>query len=146
MMNILANRMDSIVGIASVANTPAYLFRHLKALLVDISDDIALAEVVCDLKKVISRGGELREFDRFAYSHALFVLMTFADYSKIRPELTWIRDSGIRWIKETVARYERTAKVSISITEEVSSMTVTEPGDKITDTKNDFLLLVEIKR
>lgn len=145
MKDHLTRLMDSIVEVLLVANTPAYLFKHLRAILADISREVPLDRITDELRRELST--ESHDMDRMAYAYALFTLMTFKPYPSVRNELHWIKDSRLRWMPELVRRYERTAVVSklIVVEGDPPSALSVEPEYQLATGTNTILPPVEIR-
>ncbi|MDE0027128.1 MAG: hypothetical protein OXP69_22175 [Spirochaetaceae bacterium] len=110
MIDLLENRVYSVADTLLVANTPVYLLKRLRQSLVDLAKEIPIDRIVKELRKELSDSSP-NQFDlqNTAYVYALFVLMTYEPYQYVRDELRWIRESGLRWIREVIEHYERSA-------------------------------------
>ena len=110
MISILENRIDSLAEILIVSNTPAYLFKRFKNSLVSVAGEVPLDRIVTELREELSDGPP-QDIRSAAYAYALFTLMTYWESQDVRPELSWIKDSGLRWIRGIVSYYERSMSV-----------------------------------
>ena len=142
MIDLLAKRMDLVVEILLVSNTPAYLFKRLRSALADVAREVPLDSIVKELRRELS-DGTTQELDRAAYSYALFVLMTYESYADIGCELCWIRESGLRWITEIIRYYEQSVAVSKSVTIDVP-VRLNKPSFKISVAENNVLQSLDI--
>ena len=144
MKEILAPLMDSVIGVVLVANTPAYLFKHLRRILADISKEVSLDRLVKELRKEISCPSQ--DVCDIAYSYALFVLMTYKPYPDVQRELHWIGASRHRWMEDIVMRYKQTARVStaIEIKGEPPPLLSVNPEDRFANGTNNIIPPVEI--
>ena len=122
MIDLLENRMYSVADTLLVANTPVYLLKRLRRSLADLAKEIPIDRLVKELHEELS-ASPASEFDlqKTAYAYALFVLMTYDQYQCIRDELHWIRESGLRWIREVIEHYERSAVSLDSVTVDIPS-------------------------
>ena len=117
MIDLLENRIYSVADTLLVANTPVYLLKRLRRSLADLAKEIPIDRIVKELHKELSNSPPDRfDLQKTAYVYALFVLMTYEPYRHIRDELHWIRESGLRWIREVIEHYERSAVSLDSVT------------------------------
>ena len=144
MKELLAPLMDSVIGVVLVANTPAYLFKHLREVLADVSREISFDWIVGELRDALAAPSS--EIERIAYLYALFVLMTYRPHSAIQRELKRISDSGIRWMADLVMLYKQTAVVSklIEVSGEQPPTISVNPKYRVADGSNNFRPPVEI--
>ena len=115
MMRLVEPYMDAVAEVVFVANTPVYLFKHLRRALVHIANMVPLSALADELRQEIDRdsGSSVR---KEPYLYALFVLMTYAPYKEVRPHLGWIRSTGIYWIDELTRYYEHKAAATSRLT------------------------------
>lgn len=144
MKEILAPVIDSVIGVVLVANTPAYLFKHLRRVLADISKEVPLDRLVGELQKELSCPSQ--DVFHIAYSYALFILMTYKPYPEVQRELDWIGASRHRWMEDLVMRYKQTAKVSteISVEGEPPTPLSVNPKDRFANGTNNIIPPIEI--
>lgn len=108
MIDVLKNRMDSISCILAIANTPAYLFKHLRRELVDVVDEVPLEDLSEELDRQLVDLGPNLEFDKRAYIYALIVLLTYDDSEEALETLRSVRNNtSVFWIKELVHYHEQ---------------------------------------
>lgn len=120
MIDLLENRIYSVADTLLVANTPVYLLKRLRQSLADLAKEIPIDRIVKELHKELSDSSPDRfDLQKTAYVYALFVLMTYEPYRHIRDELHWIRESGLRWIREVIGHYERSAVSLDSVTVDI---------------------------
>jgi hypothetical protein len=110
MIDVLEKRTESLAEILVVSNTPVYLFKHLRNALQNVARRVPLERIVTELRQVLS-DGQIQDIRSAIYAYALFTLMTYWEYQDVSPELGWIRESGLRWIREIVGYYERSFSV-----------------------------------
>ena len=73
--------------------------------------------------------------------YALFIVMTYYEYSQVKGELGWVRTGGLRWIEEVVSHYERTVVPSNSITVDIPPQLI-EPTHTISVSANNNPVVV----
>ena len=149
MIDLLETRIDSLSGIFVISNTPAYLFKHFRNSLESVARKVPLDRIVAELRQETSHCPS-QDIHSTAYAYALFTMMTYWDYQDVSPELAWIRESGLRWIREIVDYYERSNSV-ISETLELPNIehlpTLSEtPYTTLSTADNNIVPTVAIKQ
>lgn len=115
MMRLVEPYMDAVAEIVFVANTPAYLFKHLRRALVYIANMVPLPALASELRKEVARyPGNVVHKEPYLY--ALFILMTYAPYKEVGRHLDWIRSTGILWIDDLTRYYEHNATSTSRLT------------------------------
>ncbi len=108
---LIEKHMDSLKETFLFANTPRYLYKNYRHKLAELSDHYSVQEIWQELERI----GPLvkdQDMDSMVYLYALFALLTFHDYTKVRPHLDQLKQMKLRWMKEMVSLYRATARVS----------------------------------
>ena len=115
----LQSRLEDVYDVVLVANTPAYLYKNLRRVLVDIVNLIPFQTVVSELRREVESSPS-DEYDQASYVYALFILMTYGRYEDVQQQLGWIRSIDVKWMHYLTNHYERNIAPIESITRTIS--------------------------
>ena len=116
--------MESVYEVVFVSNTPAYLFKHLRRVLVDVAKTIPLETAASELlKELKSSSNDIYEAAR---AYAWFIVMTYKPYDDVRQYLDLIRSSSIGWINYLTRYYENGVVPSRSIEIDIPHLLVSD--------------------
>ena len=106
-----------------VANTPQFLLKNFRERLLDYHNKYSIAEIYSEIISAAVKADKA-DPDNMVYLYALFAILTFGDYTKVRPLLEEIGKINLRWIDKLVYLYKSQARVSQSLSIQVPSPAV----------------------
>ena len=118
MIDLLKSRMDEVYDVVLVANTPVYLYKNLRRVLLDIANEVPFETLVSELREEVASSPN-EEYDQASYIYALFVLMTYGRYEDVRPHLGWIGSSDAELIDYLISHYRRSVVQITSVSHPV---------------------------
>ena len=119
MIALLKSRLEDVYDVVLVANTPAYIYKNLRRVLVDVVNLIPFQTVVSELRREVESSPS-DEYDQASYVYALFILMTYGRYEDVQQQLGWIRSIDVKWMHYLTNHYERNIAPIESITRTIS--------------------------
>lgn len=103
--------IDDLSQIYLVANTPRYLFRHLREHhgVKWMSENFSIDELVAIYSD--NQRTKKRSVEHVALAYAALIALYYKSYEKVEPLLGALATSGLRWAPDVVDILRKTAKV-----------------------------------
>jgi hypothetical protein len=124
--------IDDLCQIYLVANTPRYLFRHLREHhgVKWMSENFSIDELVAIYSD--NQRTRKRSVEHVALAYAALIALYYKSYEKVEPILGTLATSGLRWAPDVIDILKKTAKVvsvnSIQFSPPTKSTVISVPG------------------
>ena len=113
MIEALKDKLNSVTEILIVANTPAYLFKHLRKELAPPAVRVTSEELFSELSRLLAEESSDQGFEELAYIYALIVLLSYDDDPQVLEKLKRLcGDSNLLWFTDLVHYYEQRSEIT----------------------------------